>query len=106
MSRNGKFMGGFAMKFVFFVLFLLLFPIRAEALEKKEGPGVDRVTPEQIEEILDFESIDRELEEKEERFRRHLRNQDPRVDEEEKRVTVAFGSKGAWTVRGIGRCDS
>ena len=88
------------MKSIVFILFLLLGPIQVLALEKKEAGPVDRVTPEQIEEVLDFESLDRELEEKEEKFRRHLRNQDPRVDEEEGRVTVAFGRAGCELGRG------
>ena len=71
------------------VALLLLMPFTSVAQEKPSSPAPKRITPEQIEDILDFESIDRE---KEEYIRKRLRKLDPRKDEEQKRVMIALSA--------------
>ena len=65
---------------------LLLISVNVTAQEKSKLPKTERLTPNQIEKILDFESDD---EKKEEDIRRRLRKLNPRKDEAEKRVMIA-----------------
>ena len=83
------------MKSIQLALLLLLIPLQTFAQEERAIPAPsEKVTPEQIERILDFESLDREIEEKEERFREYLRSLDPREAEIYNIIRVAASNLG------------
>lgn len=81
---------------------LLLIPISSAGQDKSKMPSPKRITPEQIKDILDFESDDEKIEEQ---IRKRLRKLDPRKDEAEGRILIAVALKslaknslGTWKV--------